>query len=355
MSAPQHVFLTYSRIDTPIMHDISKFLRQSGIRVWTDESLEPGTPSWRQAIARAIENAGCMLVILSPEAKESKWVGEELSYAEVLKVQVFPVLARGDERTSVPFGLSGVQWADIRNEETYQEDLSTLAHTIAAFLRDHENQAQVRQQEEADKEHTGYFYPNKWVRIVLLAVEEVMGRDSTHTLLKGAGLPHLVDHYPPDNMQKEFPFDDFGRLQQTIWEMYGTRGLRALNLQAGHQAFEDGLTQFRTVVSAAAVAMKASSLETRMHLGLEFFAKFFNEVSDQQIVVSEDDDHWYWTILRCPLCWGWQADEPVCYLATGVLQAAVDWVTSGEKFDITETECVAQGHSSCVITITKNH
>lgn len=355
MSGPLHVFLTYSRIDTPIMHDVSTYLRQSGIRVWTDESLEPGTPSWRQAIARAIENAGCMLVILSPEAKESKWVGEELSYAEVLNVRVFPVLARGDERSSVPFGLSGVQWVDIRDEENYQDNLSTLAHTVAAFLREHESQAQARREEAAGKEHTGYFYPNKWVRIVLLAVEDVMGRDSTHTLLKGAKLPDLIDHYPPDNMQKEFRFDDLGRLQQTIWEMYGTRGLRALNLQAGQQAFEDGLTQFRSVVKAAAVAMKAGSLETRMRLGLEFFAKFFNQVSDQQIVVSEDDDFWYWTILRCPLCWSWKTDEPVCYLAVGVLQAAVNWVGEGQQFEITETECIAQGYPACVITIAKNH
>jgi predicted hydrocarbon binding protein len=278
-----------------------------------------------------------------------------LSYAEVLDVKVFPVLARGDERSSIPFGLSGVQWVDIRDEESYQDNLSTLAHTVAAFLRDHESLTQAQQAEAAKKEQTGYFYPNKWVRIVLLAVEDVMGRDSAYTLLKGAGLPHLLDHYPPDNMQKEFRFDDLGRLQQTIWEMYDTRGLRGLNLQAGHQAFEDGLTQFRSIVKAAAVAMKAGPLETRMRLGLEFFARFFNEVSDQQIVVSEDDDYWYWTILRCPLCWGWKADEPVCYLAVGVLEAAVDWVSSGQQFDVVETECIAQGHPACVITIAKKN
>ena len=121
----------------------------------------------------------------------------------------------------------------------------------------------------------------------------------------------------------------------------------------GQQAFEDGLTQFRSIAKAAAVAMKAGSLETRIRIGLQFFARYFNQVSDQRIEISEDDKYWYWKIIRCPMCWGWKADKPVCYMAPGTLQGAFDWVGAGRQFRMVETECIARGDEHCLISISK--
>jgi hypothetical protein len=75
------VFLSYSRTDGAIMRRVSDDLRKHGFLVWNDEALEPGTPSWKDAIEAAIEGAKTVVAMLSPEAKKSEWIERELDYA----------------------------------------------------------------------------------------------------------------------------------------------------------------------------------------------------------------------------------------------------------------------------------
>jgi pSer/pThr/pTyr-binding forkhead associated (FHA) protein len=129
---PINVFISYNHNDRAHMHVIRDGLIAAGLTTWTDENLEPGTPNWRKEVQAAIENAGCVVVILSPEAKDSAWVGEELDYARVHKRRIFTVLIRGDESNAIPFGLTGVQWVDLRD---YEEGLSdAVRHTALAQL-----------------------------------------------------------------------------------------------------------------------------------------------------------------------------------------------------------------------------
>jgi predicted hydrocarbon binding protein len=214
-------------------------------------------------------------------------------------------------------------------------------------------EAEASQKDEAQSEGSKYSYPNKWGRVMLTSAEEVMGAQGVAALLNLSGMKELIGNYPPDNMKKAFTFETIGKLQAGIWEMYGNRGARVFATRAGEQTFKDGLTQFKSVATAAQVAMRVGTLEAKIKLGLEFFCRFFNSVSDQVVEVSEDDKHWIWTITRCPVCWGRKSEEPCCHLAIGVLQAATAWVTEGKKFRILETECKAKGDKNCVIKIEK--
>lgn len=205
----------------------------------------------------------------------------------------------------------------------------------------------------AESDGSQYCYPNKWARIVLTSAEEVVGDRGVAALLNMAGLPHLISNYPPDNMKKEFGFVEFGRLQQAFWDMYGPRGARVFATRAGEQSFNDGVMIFGSVARAAQVAMKAGSLERRVRIGLEFFAKLFNTVSDQKVRVEEDERHWVWVIERCPMCWGRESEEPVCQLAIGVLQAGLKWAADDKKFRVMATECIAMGKIEGRILIEK--
>jgi len=207
--------------------------------------------------------------------------------------------------------------------------------------------------EAKKKDEKQYYYPNKWARIILTSAEEVMGPQGVNAMLNMAKIPEYVGNYPPDNMKKEFSFEGVGQLQKAIWEMYGNRGARVFAVRAGEQSFQTGLAQFKSVAAAAQVAMRVGSLEAKVKLGLEFFSKFFNTVSDQVVEIDEDEKHWIWRITRCPVCWGREETEPCCHLAIGVLQAALAWTTEGKKFRLLETECHAMGAKDCVIKIEK--
>jgi formylglycine-generating enzyme required for sulfatase activity len=130
------VFLSYSRRDGSAMRQVQETLRASGLSVWTDEGLEPGTQNWQDAIAEAVRQADAMVVLLSPNSSQSKWVKNEIGFAETLNKQIFPVLIAGDAATAVPISLINAQWVDGRQNlhEAVVKGLlpSLLPHVVPA-------------------------------------------------------------------------------------------------------------------------------------------------------------------------------------------------------------------------------
>jgi hypothetical protein len=137
---PCDIFLSYSRKDRETMLRIRTDLRVSNISVWTDENLTPGTPLWRQAIENAIENACCIVIILSPDAKQSPWVQRELDYATTQDKPIIPLLVRGDERNAIPLTLISAQWADLR--ENYEAQFNGVLNIIKKTIEDTKTSSQ---------------------------------------------------------------------------------------------------------------------------------------------------------------------------------------------------------------------
>ena len=198
-----------------------------------------------------------------------------------------------------------------------------------------------------------YYYPNLWGRSILTAAEDILGVQGVNALLNLAGLPEYIGSYPPDNIKKEFPFEHVAAIQAALREMYGTKGARVFATKGGEETFNHSLEKYGKVQKAAQAAMTVGSMRTRLKAGLLFFAKFFNTVSDQVVRLEEDDTHWKWIIEVCPICHGKTADEPICHLAVGVLNAASTWATGGESLRIKATQCKAMGASKGIILLEK--
>lgn len=119
---PQYdVFLSYSRKDTDTMQRIYQTLQEEGLRIWIDANLmdvDPSKPEWKDAIEKGIEASRSVVVILSPDAKQSDWVKRELDYAYAQHKPIFPVLVRGTQQDAVPFLLVSHQRAENNNGET---------------------------------------------------------------------------------------------------------------------------------------------------------------------------------------------------------------------------------------------
>jgi hypothetical protein len=128
------IFLSYSRKDSAMKDRVKQTLEDAGLRVWTDDKLTPGTPEWFQAIERAIDLTHVLVVLLSPDAKQSEWVQKEIGYAKAVKKSIFPVLVRGEENESTPFQIFGTQYVDIRNIQRYTIELQRLTGAIGSTL-----------------------------------------------------------------------------------------------------------------------------------------------------------------------------------------------------------------------------
>lgn len=131
-----HVFLSYSRENISLLWKVKRDLIATGIEIWTDENLQAGTPAWQDAIEKALDEALCLVVIMTPEAKKSKWVKREIGYAQVTDTRIFPLLALGEEREAVPLPLVNHQWIDIREAKDYEKGIEKLVGSITkAFPR----------------------------------------------------------------------------------------------------------------------------------------------------------------------------------------------------------------------------
>jgi predicted hydrocarbon binding protein len=201
---------------------------------------------------------------------------------------------------------------------------------------------------------SGYYYANKIVRLSLKAFEEVMGKNGLNAILNLAHLPQLIDNPPPDNLEREFDFADFCSINWALEEMYGPRGGRGLALRAGRAAFADALRNFGALAGVGDLAFKVLPLQTKLRIGIPAMARIFSQISDQYSTAKDEGDHYVYTIHRCPVCWGrHDADKPVCFIANGLLQGGLKWVSGGLEFQVHETKCCAKGDDVCDFIIPK--
>ena len=201
---------------------------------------------------------------------------------------------------------------------------------------------------------SGFYYPNKFGLIMLEALEDVMGKNGLNAILNLANLSHLIGNFPEDNLHKGFDFSDISAINQALEEMYGPRGGRGLALRAGRATFSDALRDFGALAGAGDLAFKVLPLHAKLRIGVPAMAKIFSQMSDQISTVSEREDAFVYTIHRCPVCWGRRGvDKPVCFIAVGLLQEGLKWVSGGNEFRVNESKCVATGDEVCEFVIFK--
>lgn len=147
-----------------------------------------------------------------------------------------------------------------------------------------------------------YFYPNRMGRIILLSMEEVMGRNGVHAILKLASLTSLLDNYPPDNAERAFPFSTLSGLTDILEQVYGPHGGRGLALRIGRACFNSGIRQYGSQMGISEMAYRLLPLPTKISAGAKMFADLFNRYTDQKVRVEQEDNTLLWHIERCPLC-----------------------------------------------------
>jgi predicted hydrocarbon binding protein len=234
--------------------------------------------------------------------------------------------------------------------ENFDEVISELA---AMLLKQAGTPPEPVEQPSPDTEGE-YYYPNVMGRGLLVATEEVLGKEDFEALLIMAGLQELIGNYPPNNLEKAFSFESTRRFAQALYEAYGSRGTQAIVRQTwgrGMPRFMEEMLPRLTKLGRAAT--RSGPLDSRLKVGLEMFLRVYNAVTDQITELDESDDYWIWRITRCGNCWGWAAEEPVCHLQLGALLGALGFFSGGRQFRIAETECIAMGGDSCTFLISK--
>lgn len=196
-----------------------------------------------------------------------------------------------------------------------------------------------------------YHYPNRMGRIILLSMEEVMGVNGVNAVLKLASHTSLIENYPSDDTQPNFPFSTVSNLGETLEQVYGPHGGRGLALRIGRACFNYGVRQYSVQLGLTEMAFRLLPLPLKLTAGARALAELFNNFTDQRVRIEEDDRKLLWHIERCPLCWERHTHEPACHLAVGLLQEGLFWLSGGKVYNVEEKTCIAAGDKTCTIEI----
>lgn len=203
-------------------------------------------------------------------------------------------------------------------------------------------------------EPSGLYYPNRFARLFLLAMEDVMGMHGLNTILSMAGLDSYIDNPPPENLARQFDFAYLSALSQALEDMYGARGGRGIALKIGRATFSLGMKNFGALAGMADPTFQALSLYKRTRLGLDALAAVFSQFSDQQSSIEEEHDWFLFTAEASPFSWGRTTDRPVCHALAGIIQESLRWASNGYEYHVHETACRATGSEHDVFKIHKN-
>lgn len=124
------LFLSHSSADNEAAKRLRADLQAAGYAVWIDlEDLEPGSPSWIQAIETALRDCSALILWLTASARSSPWVERETVYVQQLDKPIF--IARLND-VPLPFHLATNQAVSF---DDYDAGLRKLTSAMRRRLR----------------------------------------------------------------------------------------------------------------------------------------------------------------------------------------------------------------------------
>jgi len=200
--------------------------------------------------------------------------------------------------------------------------------------------------------------PNAYMRWAILAVEEVAGKRGVDIILREAGLGHMVDNYPPQNMNMDgLKYADYSALNAAILNFYGRAG-KSFAMRIGRISARYSIQEESALFGFAGLALKLLPTHMQLKLGLQNMVSGFRKLAAQKgqtldLAIVEEPDKFKYISRACPNCNGKVSDKPMCWVFIGVLREGASFVTGGKEFEVKETSCMAVGDDACVFEISK--
>jgi hypothetical protein len=120
------LFVSYSRVDTPIVRRLHAALQARGRDTWVDWEGIPPSADWMREIETAIDAADALVFVMSPSSLASVVCARELSHAHAQRKRVLPVVIRDAGDTPVPAELARLNWIFLREGDEFDAGIARL-------------------------------------------------------------------------------------------------------------------------------------------------------------------------------------------------------------------------------------
>jgi predicted hydrocarbon binding protein len=196
---------------------------------------------------------------------------------------------------------------------------------------------------------------NKAFRVILLAVEDVVGTRGTGIILRQAGLAQYINNYPPsDTKRGGHQLRYMSQINRALFDIYGRRGARAILRRSGRSRALDAIAENGLLANATKLAARFLPRRMKVKLMLDTAAREYSEQLSTNVKIEEDAKFFYWSDPMCGNCVDWQSDQPVCFTTVGFIHGLLAWILEDDNFIVEETACRAKGDAVCKYRITLN-
>jgi tetratricopeptide (TPR) repeat protein len=97
------IFISHTTADDQFVTQLRKALENQGLNVWIDSQNLRGGDTLKKEIESAIKDALAFVVVISPRVFNTKWVRQEVMFAQENNVTIVPLLIDGMEPDSLLF------------------------------------------------------------------------------------------------------------------------------------------------------------------------------------------------------------------------------------------------------------
>ncbi len=111
------VFVSYAREDQVFTKELVSRLSTTSREVWVDWDDIPLTANWMNEIRRAIDGAGTVMFVISPQSATSRVCRAELECAEEAGKRIVPVLRQEPAEAMLPPGIGALNWIWFRPQD----------------------------------------------------------------------------------------------------------------------------------------------------------------------------------------------------------------------------------------------
>lgn len=195
------------------------------------------------------------------------------------------------------------------------------------------------------------------MRIYLETIQNIIGPNGLKSILNYSNLPKYIDSFPPYNDELEIPAEELRTLFLSLYEVFGGRGVRGLQLRVGRENARVGIEKRSAIAKSPKAAARLVPETRKIKLLLKKFVEESNKRFTSQLDVpllelQEEDDNFLIIHRDRFESEGVSSQMPVCNVFVGNLQYTIEWITR-HPHEVEEIECRALGHPTDVFRISK--
>lgn len=124
----------------------------------------------------------------------------------------------------------------------------------------------------------GYKIDNFIMKTYLETLQNIVGENGLKSVLNYSNLERYIDNFPPDNHKLEIPVEELGALFRSLYELFGRKGVRGLQLRVGRENARIGIEERSAVTKSLKFAARLVPEKKKMRLVLEKVVEGTNQI-----------------------------------------------------------------------------